>query len=41
MANRKIGNLKEGVANDEAFTKQQLQTGLASKAGQTQLNDYI
>ena len=41
MGNNKITNLKEGTDNNDAISKHQLQTGLASKADKTELNDYI
>ena len=41
MGNKKITNLKEGIENNDAITKHQLQTGLAPKADKTELNNYI
>ena len=41
MQNKKLTNLKEGTDNNDAISKHQLQTGLASKADKTELNDYI
>ena len=41
MDNKKLTNLKEGTDNNDAISKDQLQTGLASKADKTELNDYI
>ena len=33
--------MKEGTGNNDAITKDQLQTGLAPKADKTELNNYI
>ena len=41
MGNKKITNFKEDTDNNDAISKHQLQTGLASKVDITELNDYI